>query len=501
MRKEKGFALVLAVTVIAFLAVLASIVVSLAATSYIKTKQLEQDNKLKLAAESGIEKGNLILRNYILNNASILNDPTTFNPSEINNDTNIKDDLKYSLDNIGVTVSFSPNTAASDSVDNPLTYSDVTTGRSLDYIRITSVATNTKNRKKTVSIVLDKKGINNLYFNKLFHGSLTTAGSLSEAGSTFTVDNNTNLYCAGDMFLQANSVVLSPAAFEMDSDSISVKTNTFTVGPNPVSGSGNKINLYKDAGNTIITGWKNTSIREIKMLNIIPQQTENKADKEQDWDDEISKGNDPLNNLDSNIYINQNYKPGTTDLYTDPTTGNPLPPTLATYKAKKLNNNPDGPIDFRKLVDGGDFKADNNGIYFSIINSLKITYPTNYIDMYGTFYKLVLIDGDLTIPDDPDENFNNYIIYCTGKVTFEGEAHFFNSSLFAKQIQFDGGTPAKNVEFYGVRTNKALDHIVGGAQLKDFGVIEKARINYYLINNLESYGDYIQYKTLEWKEK
>ena len=480
MRRKKGYALLLVIVVTLFLMVLSTIVLSLATSGYISTKKIEQNNNLKLAAESGIDKGNLFLRNYILNHSDVLIHPTQFipgslNPEPLNLNSLKANEVTYTIGSITVKIVFSPYDVAT-------TFHDVTTDRNVAYIQITSSATDLKVNSKTVTAVLDKNGINNIYFDRIFNGSLTTVGDLS---SDVGLDlNNTNLTLSGKAFFQGKTVNLNPSTFIMSSGEIKVKAQTFNYKAS--IGSMSEINLYKNDNLVSTDSWKDVIIPSIKMLNVYNPLSLNLP---------ASLHPDEVQNFDSSDMDNVDefikFKP-------DQVVPNQLIPTLVTYKGKKSSE----AINFQELVDGKNLLADSSGIFNSIINQLKKDNKSlnslELYNIYGKFYKMIIIEGDLTIPNDATENFNNYLIYCTGKVTFEGEAHFYNSSIFSRSIIFKGDS--KKVEFYGVATDEALQHIIGTTKLNDFSSTDKGIINNYLINNLENYGDYIQYKTLKWKE-
>lgn len=478
MRRKKGYALILTIVVISFLLVLSAIVLSLSTSAYLNTKRVEQNNKLKLAAESGIDKGNLILKNYILNHADVINNPISFTPSLLNEDVSIKDQLKYIFKNINVEIKFNP----SDPTD---LFNDITTGRNVAYIKITSIAKDANGKSKTVTAILDKNGINNIYFDRIFKGSFTTVCGI-ESGIGFDAKIN-KLDLSGNAFLQGAIVNLTPSTFNMDSGQIKVKAKTFTSNIT-IPDASKKIGLFKDDNLSNKPGWKNVKIPFLQMLNVLT--------KEDDKSPQYWSGADEIQNLNTGDMSNMvNYIKFQVDSASTP--ANPLLPTLVTYKGEKEKGKE--PVDFRKLVDGDDFSGDTSGIFHEINIQLSKDYPSadenELRRLYGTFYKLVIIDGDLSITDNNKENFNNYLIYCTGKVTFEGEAHFFNSSIFANNIILEG--IGKDVEFYGVATGQALEHKIGTDNLTDFSPSNKAIINNYLINNLQNYGDYIYYRILQ----
>jgi Tfp pilus assembly protein PilX len=482
MRRKKGYALILVIVVILLLMVLSTIVLSLSTTAFISTKKIEQNNKLKLAAEAGIDRGKLILRNYVLKHSDVFINPALLDPDLLNTDPN---QFKSTADNIDVYIKFLPATATL-----MKTFDDTTTGRVVDKIEIQATAKDAKGTEKVVNTILDKNGVTNIYFDRLFHGSFTALGDLS---TDIGFDSkNIDLKTSGSAFLQGQTVKLSPTNLTIGSGEIKVRSETFTTNIETIT----NCNLYKQDGLSPKTGWKDITIPSMEMLDVMyhdPVDHPNAA---------VSQNlvTDTIDNIGA--FIELKY----------PVTVIGGFPKLVTYKAEKKG--PGAlPVDFRELIDGRGYAGNVSGLYKAITDQLKIELITQHIatpgyiptndellQAYGTFYKLIVIDGDLNINDNTSENFSNYIIYCTGTVTFLGEASFYNCSIFSKHILFTDATPSKSVVFHGVDTPEAKLHRVGISNLSDFSSEDKGIINKYLIDNLKDYGDYLKYKTLKWKE-
>lgn len=495
--KKKGSALILTVAVASILIVGATCVVALAYSSYQNTKYIEINNKLRLAAESGVEVAKKELKEHVLRNVDVLLDPDSFNPAKLKTDESGKPvpiELDYS--DVKVTVTILPDLDKSTVTPK---YNDTPTGRTLDYIQLISVAEYKPNTayKRTLEVYLDKVGVYNVYFDRIFNSSLTTLDNDDEGESvaernrkSFLLDGR-NISLAGNMYLNGRNVTFKPNLdnFQYYQGNAYVKSNEiFTV---------------DNIRNVIDKGYINP---KSVFLKDVPVSDENKV--LQGWSDTRLIYLDCLGVLDRDVGHSQANKmqkftsttPYGTDEDVDPAFIELMDSAkLVTYKAHKDVEK--GPINFQVIVNGKDYKVDKvhkKGIYYTIIEELKKTYTTDYVDMYGTYYKLLLIDGDLYIEGNDKENYDNYAIYCTGKVTFAGEAKFYNSSIVAKQIEFS--TSTEEVEFYGIATKKAAEHTVGERALEDFSPKEKGEINIYLINNLENYGDYIEFPVLSWKE-
>lgn len=474
--RKKGYTLVLAV-VIAFLVItFFTVLFSFACAGYNITQNLKINNNLKIAAESGIERGELFLKDWIKTHSDSLINTEDFNPEDLNENNN----LTFTSNGITCKIQFSP-----DITNEPTVPLDSVTGTQIPQIIITATATDERGRKKTIENILDKKGISNIYFDRLFNGCLTCLGDLTEA-DTFTLGTNVNLTASGSVFIQGNDVNFNPTlGFTMTEGDLLFKGGVFSTNVNNVTHGGNKtvINQYYDTTqlSSSSPSWKSAKIMNLPMQSI----TENDIDDFSAY---------PQKEVDPNMIkaIDSSHAP-----------------KVISYKAKSGNT----PLSFQKIVNGGDNLADINGIYFYIMTEIFNIDPNNGnpadlvngLKLYGTAYKLILIDGDLEIDDDVSENFNNYIIYCTGKVTFKGNASFFNSSILAKSFDFKTGN-SYNIVMNGVSTGEALQHKVyvdtsdetqSSKPLIDFSDQDKAAVNKYLIDNIENYGDYIKFKTLK----
>jgi type II secretory pathway pseudopilin PulG len=519
MKKKNGYALILSLVVIALLLILSTTVLSLSTLAYKSTKKFEETNKLRLVAESGIEKGKVVLKNYLLVNTNRVKSGTgatfnylTFNPYNINTEFGnhvLGTDLCYMVDDIKCTITFSPE------VPSGMFY-DVSTGRNISYIEIQAKAEKGLT-SKTFSVILDKTAISNIYFTQIFNSSITVVDDITNSAvesanikDTSKIDLSGNVYLQGSLInLFPNSSILGLSYNEgkivVNSNSLKTKINTL----------GNSVDLFKNperdaAGNVIkFPGWNDSTIKKLKILEIL--------------DPTINSVADPIHDL--TIMSNPTYKE--LEKYVvfqqqkDPFTNVPIklggvqqPPTLVTYKVTSSDTNP---ISFKRIITGSDLDGSKPGIYKSIIdelvkraNDVNNANPVNPIltyteankiatDNYGKFYKLILVKGDLIIEDNNEENFVNYLIYCTGKVTFQGEAHLYNSSIFAKKLETDSISSGKPIELFGVNSSKASAYIIGHNNLSDFNDIDKMIINNYLINNLDGYADNLSYKIIQWK--
>lgn len=491
--KKKGSALILTIAVASILIVGATCVMALAYSSYQNTKYIEINNKLRLAAESGVEVAEKELKEYVLRNVDVLLKPDNFNPAKLTQDFegNPKPIIIDSGDSdVKVTVTILPDLNVTREK-----YVDIPTGRSLDYIRVISVAEYKPNPvfKKTVDVYFDKVGVYNVYFDRIFNSCFTTLDNDYEGETDTERDRksflleNRDISLAGNMYLNGRNITFKPdlLKFEYHQGNVyakSNKLNTLTNIRNRVYMNPDSVFL-KDVGESepaVLNDWSDTKLIYLDSLDVLDKDAGyEKASKMQKFTSSDPYGRD------------EDVDPAYIELMD---TAN-----IVTYKAQKDVEK--GPINFQVIVNGKDYNGDKEhtkGIYKTIISKLKLTYPSNYLDMYGTYYKLLLIDGDLYIEGNDKENYDNYAIYCTGKVTFAGEAHFYNSSIVAKQIEFLPSS--EHVNFYGVATNKAAEHTIGGMPLEDFSPTDKGEINAYLINNLKNYGDYIQFPVLSWKE-
>lgn len=520
MKKKNGYALILSLVVISLLLVLSTTVLSLSTLAYKSTKKFEETNKLKLVAESGIEKGKTVLKNYLLINTNRVKSGTgstfnylTFNPDNINGEFGnhvLGTDLCYMVDDIKCTITFSPNDPLSTT-----TFLDTSTGRNISYIEIQAKAEK-GSVSKTFSVILDKAAISNVYFTQIFNSSITVADAFTNSvEESVNIRDTSKIDLSGNVYLQGSLISLFPNSSTFDlkynEGKIVVNSNALKTKIDTL----NSVDLFKNAsaditGNGILfSGWQDSTIKQLKVLGILDNSTNSSADPIHD----LTINNNPTDLELAGYTKFQQQK--------DPFTNLPIiingvqpPPTLVTYKVTRSDTNP---ISFKQIIDGSDYSGGKPGIYKSIIETLaKRANDNNDADHanpplsdeaanviaknnYGEFYKLILVKGDLIIEDNPGENFVNYLIYCTGKVTFQGEAHLYNSSIFAKKLETDSNLNGKQIELYGVNSTKASAYSIGSKPLSDFSNIDKMIINNYLINNLDGYADNLSYKIIQWK--
>ena len=526
--KKKGAVLVLTLVVTSMLFTFAVTISAIASHSYAITIVSERNNRLKLMAEAGRERGEAELKNYLYTNRGTIFTPSgDFNPSGVISSGSITLLDKTTGGNIRCTVSILPNTAdgstvvktfgddipSSVSASLPRQYPDTPTNRMLDYVLIRSVATNIKTGEiKVLDTYLDRKTISNIYFDRLFNSSFTVASDpinpLPATVSAFKLNNdNVKLNLAGTMFLQGDTIEIKPITtwnlgnLMMSEGEIYANAKSLTLPSGGLvttdeAGVINSISLNKPSSSTSKAGWNNTLIRGLDLLPINP-------------------GGGPIQQITStgtgvtgDTFKNIEEVDGLNDIefkYAIQSTPTHITiPTLITYKVKAVTAG--AAINFRQLINGNDLSYTSTGVYIEIINKLKVVpgHETDYESVYGKVYKLIMVDGDLNIEDKPDnthEEYNNYIIYCTGNVSFKGNADFKNCSIFAKSITFDEPAPSiYTVNFSGVNTAKSRSATVNGMYLFDFNEADKRTINSYLLDNLTGYGDYIRFRSIDWRQ-
>ncbi|MDD3225044.1 MAG: hypothetical protein PHX70_10175 [Clostridium sp.] len=519
-KKEKGYALLLTLVVVMLLSTLAVCILQVATVNYIATLKNSSNNSLRIEAESGVEKGTNMLKDYVLkdNEAADGSDSPLINPSQItgsklNDLYKYKGGLNYTDNGINCTITFF--SGDSPDVGDSNKYTDEN-GRSLNYIKIKAVAS--KNGKtKTAEAYIDRDDYSNIYYDRLFgdKSAFTVANNNSQdVKGSFTLNNpNVKLSLEGNMYLQGHNiniyqnykpkqgdVALGDGNIYVKSDNFdTILTNLKSTNIDPIGTTAT--NLYKDSssyGNMVNNGWKNKSIYETDLLKI----------KDSDAADPIQPDDNTIEDDSSFVVIQKSVNPNSN--YT----------SLITYKINP--NNVQG-ADFQKIVNGNVQNSDNafvgtmdvsgdeytynisgntnGGLYQTIIDRFKTMYPNYNENDFGSLFKFIIVDGNLNIDDDKIHNYDNYVIYCTGKVTFNGAANFYNSSIFANSIEFDENANSQ-VNFYGINTTDANEHkVTNSSSSLNFDDDDKRFINQYLINNLEDYGKYIKFKTLKWVEK
>ena len=524
MKGKKGYALITTVVVVSLLLILATSVLALSVSALKASKSVEKVSKIKLEAESAIEKGKLLLKNYILVNTNHTTnvvgvaafDYLNFNPDDMNtafpsipstgSRAGMDTDRDYHDGDMHVVISFGPDTIAGN-----VPFYDGSTGRTIKYIEIKATVTE-GSATKVYSVILDKNSLTNVYFKQIFKTAMTTADDISNAAgatSSLYLDNGAKLDISGDLFFQGSNLSFFNSdplhQLLLNEGKITTNTNNLAteigINTDMTDSSGGTVDLFKnttanvtvDGTVTLKTKWADTTPRYLKVLNILYPSVDNpNAGPVHD----LGKNPTPSQaELESYIAFQKHIDPFTTTALA----GNP---TLITYKVK--NN---APINFQNLISGAtrDNPFISTNVYETIIK--KLMDPTSYgyskedaISNYKKIYKLILVDGDLTIDDDSQENFINYLVYCTGTVNFLGDAKFYNSSLFAKRINFGYVPNYRGVIFKGVGT-KAAGAYLGDKNnpLDSFSDVDKMIINDYLIKNLDGYADYIEYKVVQWK--
>ncbi|NLZ47934.1 MAG: hypothetical protein GX895_03955 [Clostridiales bacterium] len=471
--KRKGYALLLAIEAMFILTLLAAAMVTLASTSYKSSIKKEKLEQLKLKSESAIEKQYVYLKDYIMKNPIVLVDSSKYNLASISK-------VNENYEGIHIETSLSK-------VEN---FEDAPTGRKVNCLKIEARAQYLEEGNVAVgrilktTVYIDMDSIYNEYFERIFKSSFTTApkepliyGGAIE--SSFKINDAVNLKTSGNMLLQG-TVTLNPSSFEMDEGEIFLKSpKKIEFQSNGLVEAENRISRVEAIEDSDFEEWTSRNADYLyfcPILNI------------------TSNGGKPLANYigDGNPIDDNSLEFLTVD------NSDTLMDVQNTVTYKVRSNS--GPVSFQHLINGRNRKGDVEGLYPVIINKLRTLYPhlgDEVIMRFGEFYKVLLIDGNLTIEDDKEFAYNNYVIYCSGKVTFEGDAYFYNSSIFAQKIELKGG----NVLFNGINTRQSSKKIVGNRYLTDFKSANKGAISEYLLKNIANYGDYLQFRVVKWEQE
>lgn len=555
MMKKKGSALVTALITIIVIFVLASTLLSFSLSSYKASTYIEQSKKLKLTAESGIDKAYNEMKNYIVDKTDILLEPKSFDPVVIG-DNGV---LLFEDDNIENKVTLKS------SYEDKIT--DVKTGKEYYYIKVKSMAKN-KKTNETVTLVqyIDRSEILNPYFNRMFNSAFSVISPLKEKnikainGSLNNIDNYFDLFkgklnISGDVFIQKNNIVFKPSGninfFE--------DTNLYLKGENiEIDDSENVIATlngglpYEDNGKIEENQkyWKQLKLKELKNLGFKRRLKEGNIEYK-DFDnltlEDLNKPHLKVGGGDIQVF-DEKYKfisyedilmkyenllkkekkdikkeepylqnPYVGQEFVNIKSNSDNSQLLIEFKGRTKNGEK---IDFNKLINGGNAKnpykdfagviddnpKNNDGIYEHAVEELRKVdkYKDNYLQTYGNVYKLIIIDGDLVIPNNSKENFINYIIYCTGTVTFEGISEFYNSSIFAKNIILNQDNNLESnkynmINFNGVNSYKSKEHIVNelSEKLTDFTPEFKGFIHKNLINSLDGYKEALEFNVIK----
>ena len=472
-RKRKGYALLLAIEALFIFTMLATVIVSLAAASYKSSVRKEKLEKLKLKSESAIEIQYTYLKDYIMKNPIVLVDSS-----------------KYDIDAIKTVNVTDEGIRITTTISNEANVKDVPTGRKVDCLKIEAQAQflnkegEGEGRILKTTVYIDKDSIYNEYFERIFKSSFTTSPKepLTYDGdieSGFSIYNSVELIGSGNMLLQG-TISLNPGRVDIDEGEVLVKS------PEKLKFSSNnrfeeesRISRVEGNEGFDIPQWVSRNTNYLYFCDILDQTT---------------LGAKPI----------AIYTPGVIPidmnslefLDIDNTSSNSDIQNTVTYKVRSDTDL----ISFQYLINGDNRQGDIEGLYPVIIEKLTSLYPDLGADAvlrFGEFYKVLLIDGDLIIENDKEFLYNNYVIYCSGKVTFEGDAYFYNSSIFAKEIELNNG----KVIFNGINTRRSSEKEVGNRHLTDFSNKNKGAISSYLLKNLANYGDYLKFRVVKWEQQ
>lgn len=472
-RKRKGYALLLAIEVLFALTLLAAAMVALASASYKSSVRKEKLEQLKLKSESAIEKQYTYLKDYIIENPIVLVDSSKYNLDDIQKVNESYGDIRI-------------ETTISEVID----FQDVPTGRWVNCLKIEAKAQylNDQNqgegRVLATTVYVDKDSVYNEYFERIFKSSFTTSPKepLIYGGnieSAFNIMGNVDLRASGNMLLQGK-ITLNPNTFIMNEGQIFVKSQEVTdFTSNNIVEALDAISRVEGNEDFDISGWVSRNANYLYFSDILDETSPGAT--------AIATYTEGINPIDMNSL--KFLTVDNTDPFADVQ-------NTVTYKVGSTT----GSISFQYLINGENRQGDIEGLYPVIIDKLTTDYSelgNDAVMRFGEYYKVLLIDGDLTIEDDQQFLYNNYVIYCSGKVTFEGDAYFYNSSIFAKEIELQRG----NVVFNGINTKESSKKVVGNRFLTDFKNTNKGAISEYLLKNLANYGDYLQFRVVKWEQE
>ena len=547
MQKRNGSALITSLITVMIIVVLASSLLSLSFSSYKNTKHIEENRSLKLIAQSGIEKSYVAMKNYIVDKPEILLNPKSFNPSAIGkNGVLTFDEEDGNITNI---------VKLESSHDKVIT--DLETGKKYYYIKVESIAKNNETEEETKIIqYIDRVELYNPYFSRMFNSAFTAISPLNENKSCIRKDTGTsikkfdktlNLYkqnntqLSGNIYIQDSEIKFKPEYKKNVNNGLDSKIKFSDV---DLYLKGKQLDIddsyevsdlingiaYEDNGKTEENRLGFTQINLKELYNLKFEEVLKKGYR--DYDGPKVLGSSDIQVFDTDY----EYVPYVPFKITDKKDDNakkkeyldiknPYVPKdfvkvekdgknlLIKYRAETDGNQT---IDFNKLINGGDAKEpykkfagiiddnpkNNDGIYEHAVEELKaMGYKKNYMEAYGQIYKIILIDGDLIIPSNKIESFINYVVYCTGTVTFEGESSFYNSSVFAKDIIFKGDEKT-SFQFNGVNSSESTKHIVNNLKynVQEFTPEFKGMIHKFLIQSLEGYAEALEFNVIKTEE-
>lgn len=489
--KKKGSVMILAIAVISMLIILAVSVLTVTTSTRIATINANNSNDLKTLVQTGADYGLAILKESIVNKIrpnpgsgsiyvsvpdsvqsgtgigiysnkaydinTIIND-IGLNPVNQINDTNFPDNLftSYPVSYNKYSVSFNilSGTATDPDLikagDCYIQYIDLNSTQGIKDLnddinnkkciemRVVAVGKvgngDSTLSFKSIDTFIDKSSISNYFLDKLINNTITSINDNKYSSSDFSTvtvpsGDNFNVSIDGDIFFKGKSLTITANSNFNLTGVIKARVGDTT----------------KTIDNAAVAAkYQPTAIKYFEALP------------------DGMTAPDATNVSDVGTVVNNdNYQ-----ILDDPQSGNPF---MLVAKCKPSS----GAVDFNQLIFGNGptsnsdptdygYLSNTNGIRHFIQNNTLFNYHNN-LD-YAKFFKLIIVYGDLdidskslyfdsTLADDPStvtpssnpEYFNqiiatNYLIVCLGKVTIKGTLKLENSSIFAKQIEFQSGT-------------------------------------------------------------
>lgn len=489
-RVKKGVALIWTLSVTSLLIVFAVSLMLVASSNRITTFGLDRSSQLKIVAQAGMTKAIATLKDGITeevlhtSESSILykfaKEPSASYLSDLELETSRK--IPSSIKDEHYTKSFNiyndtPRAEAVQDVtgnEHPINgdcyvaYSEEThldPNDNIDKycIKIIVYAYGNGGSRRVETAYIDKNSISNYYFEKIFNNALTVLrdsknsydGPIKSKNNGSPYDQVQSIKIGGNVYIQGNVNGFAAASNDLKINGV-LKVNRLDDSQINIA----NLKFYKYDHYTDI----NTPIPEI---NNIVGTKEKSFDIKGDFYNSKTlveaaklKKLNPLAADPDVIYETQD------DILKNnhftPVQGAGDPVAMVAVKCKPNSDSPkdegNNPyVDFNKIVLGNDLDS-HTGLRRYILNSNNAVLGADYNNEsdYLKFYKVIMVDGDLSIdaskfyydqisdnnPNDVvAEDFRemkmvNYIIISSGTVYIKGNVKMYNSSILADNVVF-----------------------------------------------------------------
>lgn len=491
-KKQKGFIMGLALVIIA--ALLITIVSVMSYAAYSQTVTIKNDHKknMKYMAESGVEMAIAKLKNQ----ATTGQNPA---PSDISSISS------FDLNDV-------PNSTDSDNVKDNSVYVnchvDISKSADNNSFIITSAATNAKNTKEkytvTATIDIGSSFLGNDYINDIGSKTITAITDLDPSAPGYDITSNTfnlsdKLNITGSVFIQGNKVTINPAG-GMLVNNID-KTHSGDSAIKLDNGAGSSISNVQDftnykwfgdfdsssifAGNSFITP---LIIKQKKLLDI--------QSGVQDYPEFFQTPNA----IDVHDMV----------LWKLPPLGNPNIASqngaydFTNIKIKNYIINESGVFDDlleKPIPDPSNGFDDYNALGSDTDDTVATQNDDKIEAKYRNLYKVILVDGDL-LWNQPDffSQSINWVIYCTGKITFSSDFQYTDSNGNTGYLNDNSNCSfiAKSFEFKNTHPGSSFRTNISFCNLKQ---VQLNEVYDYLKRNLSYYYDGLDVRITGWTEK